>query len=67
MKLYLFHHLVTKQLVTAAQNNVFEHVESKHLPNDCHAYSELRHISFNVVTVNSSNTHTTHTHDAHVQ
>ena len=50
----MFHHLVTNQLATAAQNNVFEHVESKHWSNDSHAYSELRDISFNVSTVDSS-------------
>ena len=49
---YLFHHLASNQ--PAAQNNVLEHVESKHWPNDCHAYSELRDISFNVATVDSS-------------
>ena len=44
-------YVVTNQLATAAQNNVFEYVESKHWPNDCHAYSELRDISFNVANV----------------
>ena len=47
-------YVVTNQLATAAQNNVFEHVESKHWPNDCHANSELRDISFNIATVDLS-------------
>ena len=51
MQLLLFHHLVTNQLATAAQNNVFQHVESKHWPNDCHAYSQCSYCRFIITYV----------------